>query len=136
MTVWATSVQRGIALAIGCGSMALDSRSNAPPIYGIGAVVMIVADGSIFGCAKLTGVVTIRGIRHPGIEHPYSEQIRNGSLLKSIDRCGPVLWVFERGLLFSRPVGVEVGEGELWAVPPTMHEQLRSAYREAKERRT
>ena len=109
MTVWATTVQRGIAFAIGCGRMSLDSRSAAPPTDAIGATVMVSATGSIIGCATLTGVITI---------------------------AGPVLWVFERGLLFGKPIAVDEGEGELWPVPQSLHEKLRSAYREARERRS
>lgn len=135
MTVWATTVQRGIALAIGCGRMSLDSRSAAPPTDAIGATVMVSATGSIIGCATLTGVITIAGPRYPTTEHKDSEKIRERFALKSIDRCGPVLWVFERGLLFGKPIAVDDGDGELWPVPQRLHETLRSAYREAKERR-
>lgn len=136
MTVWATTVQRGIAFAIGCGRMSLDSRSAAPPIDAIGATVMVSAAGLIVGCAALTGVITIAGPRHPITEHKDSEKIRERFALKSIDRCGPVLWVFEHGLLFGRPIAVEEGDGELWPVPQSLHNKLRSAYREARERRS
>lgn len=135
MTVYATSLQPGLAIAMGCGRRSLDSREDLPPIDALGKTVMIETLGRIVGCARLTGVVTIRGDMHPSWEHPNANDIRRS--LQHREFVGPRLWVFEDGVIFWRDVLVEAGErGTVWSVPDDLHEELRTAYRSAKERRS
>lgn len=133
-TVLATTVQPGLAVAIGCGRLSVDARDERPDPDAIGRVVMLASAGSIAGCALLAGVVTLRGARYPDTEHPKAEEILRSIKGKPVDRA--CLWVFESGLLFERPIELDTDARGLWPVPAELHPQLRAAYRAARLRRT
>jgi hypothetical protein len=130
----ATTVQVGLALAIGWGKLSVDARNERPDPDAIGETIMLGAPSlGIVGCAKLTGVVTLRGTSYPDTEHPHAIQIHKGIKGDAVDRnC---LWVFEHGVLFEPVVRVHVEDQPLWVVSEKHREALRAAYAAAKKRR-
>lgn len=134
MPVLAVSLQPGLAIAIGCGTLAFDASDSRPDPEAIGKVVMVASLDQIVACAKLAGVVTLRGFRYPDTEHPEADAIRAGLAGKPVDRA--CLWVFEMGICFEKPIPVRAAPaGAVWSVPVEIEDELRAAYRAARERR-
>lgn len=138
MSVLGVTLQPGLAIAIGIGKLALDARDERPDPDAVGKVVMVATLEQIVGCARLTGVVTLSGTRWPDTEHPKSDEIREQYCSRMrgtpIDRA--CLWIYEEGTLFQPSIPVRAGKpGVVWTVPAEIENELREAYRRARERR-
>lgn len=133
-TIRCITFQAGLAVAM-CGAPVSFHRCGAlPPADVIGKIVMIAAHGSVVGCARLTGVVSLTGAPEPSHEHRAADTIRQ-SLGAKAELFGPRLWVFEDGLLFDE--AIEVGDGAsdtIWGIPESLHGALQRAHRAAAAR--
>lgn len=135
MNTYGISRQPGLALAMCCAPLSLDRCNTLPPPEMMGQPVMIAALGKVIGCARFTGIVTLgepdaasRGSA-TGLEHRSAAGIRR-SLSGRVDMFGPLLWVFEDGVVFERAVKIDAGRSDAaWPVPAELRQPLDEARR-------
>lgn len=123
------TVQPGLAIAMCSAPMVLACYDVPPPRDAIGMRVVIAARGKAIGCALLTGVVDLSGERSDD-EHPDADRIRGS--MSAAATLGPLLWVFEHGVLFADAIEVQRGTvGTTWTVPESLRVTMRTAVRTA-----
>lgn len=131
MTTYGISRQPGLALSMCCAPVSLDRCSTLPPLEMMGQPVMIAALGRIIGCARFTGIVTLDEPETPraptGLEHRSAAGIRR-SLTAKANLFGPLLWVFEDGVVFEHTVRIDAERSDAaWPVPAELRETLDEA---------
>lgn len=131
MPIYGISRQPGLAIAMCCAPLSLDRCTEVPSPEMIGQLVMIAALGKIVGCARFTGIVTLKGERFLALEHRNAAAIRR-SLEGKDELFGAQLWVYEEGMVFDYAVPVAAGRsGSMWEVPDKLRVELEEARRVA-----